>query len=97
MKINCPSCAASYKTAEITQTRSTTRRVEHQCPNCSNWLRPAPRMMTVKTTGLIILLVFSLLNFIVSDIEIRLLFSATGFVGACIAAFGLFMGKYEEA
>ncbi len=66
-----------------------------QCPKCDTWLRMNPKMDALKTGGLVVLLISSILNVskVIPAFEIEL--SIAGLIGVSLALFSVLKGKRE--
>jgi hypothetical protein len=95
MKVVCPCCSEQYKKTEFKVARKGDSGIEKQCPGCSKWLRPEPGMQRLKIIGFIVLLLASLLNFFLTAVDLRLLTSGIGFVGACLAFYAFRKEAFE--
>jgi hypothetical protein len=95
MKINCPACQASINNMDIKERRRSGLFRQAQCPECHTWLRMNPVMESIKTTGLLVLLISSVLNIlrIFPDFEREL--SIAGVIGVSFALFAVLKGKQE--
>ncbi len=95
MKIACPCCTEQFKKTEFKVARKGSSGIEKQCPGCSQWLRPEPKMEQLKYIGLFILLLASLLNFYFTDIDLKMIFSGISFAGASLAFFAFWKETFE--
>ncbi len=93
MKYDCPSCHKDINNMEIKGRRREGLVLKKQCPHCNTWLRLNPIMDALKTGGLIVLLVSSILNIskVMPAFEIEL--SIAGLIGVSLALFSALTGK----
>jgi hypothetical protein len=96
MKIDCPACQASINNMDIKERRRSGLFKQAKCPKCNAWLRMNPVMESIKTTGLLLLLVSSLLNVfrVIPALEIQL--SIAGLVGVSLALIATLTSKMEK-
>ena len=65
------------------------------CPHCQHWFRLMPQLMLLKTFGILLLLIGSLLNILEIKNEFSTLFSLIGFIGVLVAVVITFKGKQQ--
>jgi hypothetical protein len=96
MKIDCPTCQASINNMDIKERRRSGLFKHAKCPKCNAWLRMNPVMESIKTTGLLLLLVSSLLNIfrVIPSLEIQL--SIAGVIGVSLALIATLTAKMEK-
>jgi endogenous inhibitor of DNA gyrase (YacG/DUF329 family) len=92
MGFNCPSCQSSVNNKEVIGRRREGLVTEKQCPACGAWLRLNPKMEILKNSGLIILLITSILNIALLFPEKQIIFSIMGILGAGVALFVVLKG-----
>jgi len=95
MKPTCLSCHNKIKSTEIKNTNKKGILFEVECPYCQTWIRLNKTLEVLKTLGVSLLLITSLLNIFNIQSEYSLVFSTVGFVGIFIAMIITFFGKHE--
>ena len=95
MKFDCPSCQATINNMDVKARRRQGLFQNIQCPKCDAWLRMNPKMDALKTGGLVVLLISSILNVskVIPAFEIEL--SIAGLIGVSLALFSVLKGKRE--
>jgi hypothetical protein len=96
MKIDCPACQTSINNMDIKERRRSGLFKQAKCPKCNAWLRMNPVMEGIKTAGLLLLLVSSLLNVfrVIPSLEIQL--SIAGVIGVSLALIATLTAKMEK-
>jgi hypothetical protein len=95
MKIKCPHCQVELNAKKIPVTVPQGIHIQKQCPSCQAWFRLKPLHTKLKITGILLLLVTSLSNFMVTNSEAYFLLSGIGFVGILVALLVTFFGQQE--
>ena len=95
MKTTCPNCQKTMDNSSIKVLRKNGLHLEKQCPHCQNWFRLIPLLMLLKTFGILLLLVGSMLNILTIKPEFSTLFSLIGFVGILVAVIITIKGKQQ--
>ena len=95
MKPTCPSCQNKINSTDIKNTKKKGMFSEVECPYCQTWIRLNKTLEALKTLGVSLLLITSLLNIFNIQSEYSLVFSTVGFVGIFIAIIITFFGKHE--
>lgn len=93
MGFNCPSCQSSVSNKEVIGRRRVGLITEKQCPLCGAWLRLKPKIEILKNSGLIIILITSILNIALLFPEKQTVFSIVGILGAGITLFVVLKGE----
>ena len=96
MKIKCPHCQVKLDVKKILVTIPQGIHTQKQCTSCKEWFQLKPTQNKLKITGILILLVATLSNFITTDSEIKVLLSAVSFVSIFIAFIVTFFGQQEK-
>ena len=96
MKVTCPHCQVKLDVKKITETVPQGIHIQRKCPSCQAWFQLKPFQNKLKIAGVLLLLVASLSNFMVTDSEVKILLSAAGFVGIFIAFVVTFFGTQEK-
>ncbi|MGK0248443.1 MAG: hypothetical protein ACI910_001174 [Oleispira sp.] len=96
MKIDCPACQASINNMDIKERRRSGLFKQAKCPKCNAWLRMNPVMESIKTAGLLVLLVSSLLNVfrVIPALETPL--SIAAIIGVSVALIATLTAKMEK-
>ena len=81
----CPACSKKIDIKSIRNKKSINFVLQFCCPNCEKWISFQPRWEYLKILGFFVLLVGSLANFVVADVDVRIVFSAAAFFGALLA------------
>ena len=92
MNVACPNCKSKVDSKDIKKKGIF---IEKQCPSCQAWFCLNKTQTLVKTAGISLLLIASLLNIFNIKNEYSLIFSSIGFVGVLLAIIITFFGKYE--
>lgn len=95
MKTTCPHCQTTMDARKIKELRKNGLHLEKQCPHCQHWFRLMPQLMLLKTFGILLLLIGSLLNILEIKSEFSTLFSLIGFIGVLVAVVITFKGKQQ--
>lgn len=96
MKITCPNCQEKINPKEIKNIKKSSIYVEKQCPGCDTWFSLSKRLTIIKTIGILLLLITSLLNIFNIMSEYSAVFSSVGFAGVLVALLITFLGKNEK-
>ncbi|TEW49009.1 hypothetical protein [Psychromonas algicola] len=96
MKVTCPHCQVNLDVKKIPVTIPQGIHIQRQCTSCQAWFRLKPLQNKLKIVGIVLLLMTSLCNFMVTDSNTYLLLSATGFVGILMALIITFYGQQEK-
>jgi hypothetical protein len=96
MNITCPNCQETVHTKSIKTVKKNGINLEKKCPFCGNWFHLKTSLTLVKTLGLSLLLIASLLNIFTIKSEFSLIFSCIGFIGIVISLLVTFWGKQES-
>ena len=96
MKVTCPNCVEKFNPKDIKNINKNSIYVEKQCPSCNTWFSLNKRLTIIKTLGISLLLITSLLNIFGIMSEYSVVFSSIGFVGVLIALLITFLGKNEK-
>ena len=95
MNVACPNCKSKVDSKDIKNINKKSIFIEKQCPSCQAWFCLNKTQTLVKTAGISLLLIASLLNIFNIKNEYSLIFSSIGFVGVLLAIIITFFGKYE--
>ena len=96
MKLTCPSCKEKINPKDIKNINKNSIYVEKQCPGCNTWFSLNKRLTIIKTLGISLLLITSLLNIFGIKSGYSVVFSGIGFVGVLVALLITFLGKNEK-
>ncbi|MFT6190541.1 MAG: hypothetical protein ACJAZ6_002381 [Oleispira sp.] len=96
MKFDCPACQKNINNMDIKERRRKGIFKQAQCPECNAWLRMNPMMESIKTAGLLVLLVSSLLNVfrVMPALEAQL--SIAAIIGVSLALIVTLTAKMEK-
>jgi len=95
MKPTCPSCQNKINSTDIINTNKKGIFIEKQCPSCLEWFGLNKTLEVLKTAGISLLLITSLLNIFSIKSEYSSIFSTVGFAGIFIAMLITFFSKHE--
>ena len=95
MNVACPNCKSKVDSKDIKNINKKGIFIEKQCPSCREWFGLNKTQEVLKTAGILLLLITSLLNIFSINSEYSLVFSTIGFVGIFIAIIIIFFGKHE--
>lgn len=96
MKTTCPNCQEKINHKEIKNIKKNSIYLEKQCPSCDAWFSLSKRLTIIKTIGISLLLITSLLNIFDIMVEYSAVFSSIGFAGVLVALLITFFGKNEK-
>ena len=96
MKVKCPHCQVKTDVKKIQKSVPQGIHIQRECSSCQNWFRLNALQNKLKIAGILLLLVTSLSNFVITDTEVKILFSAIGFIGIFIACVVTFFGQQEK-
>ena len=96
MKTTCPHCQELVDNKKIKVIHKNGIYLDKECPSCNNWFRLKSPLAFLKTAGISLLLITSLLNIFNVKSEFSLLFSSIGFVGIFVSVLVIFFGQYEK-
>jgi len=96
MKVKCPHCQVKTDVKMIQKSVPQGIHIQRECPSCQKWFRLKALQNKLKIAGILLLLVTSLSNFVITDSEVKILLSAIGFVGIFIAFVVTFFGQQEK-
>lgn len=96
VKVTCPNCQEIMSTKEIKNINANGIYVAKQCPRCDSWFSLSKRLTLIKTLGISLLLLSSLLNIFNIKSEYSIVFSSIGFAGVLVALLITFLGKNEK-
>jgi len=96
MKFDCPACQKNINNMDIKERRRKGIFKQAQCPECNAWLRMNPMMESIKTVGLLVLLVASLLNIFKVMPALGTELSIAGVIGVSLALFVTLTAKMEK-
>ncbi|WP_409439199.1 hypothetical protein [Psychromonas sp. GE-S-Ul-11] len=96
MKVTCPHCQEKISLKDIKSINKNSIYVEKQCPSCDGWFSLNKRLTKIKTLGMTLLLITSLLNIFGIKSEFSIVFSSIGLVGVLVALLITFIGKNEK-
>ncbi|PLT24511.1 hypothetical protein [Pseudoalteromonas sp. MelDa3] len=95
MKVACPNCKSKVDSKDIKNINKKGIFIKKQCPSCCEWFGLNKAQEVLKTAGILLLLITSLLNIFSIKSEHSLVFSTVGFVGIIIAIIITFFSKHE--
>ena len=96
MKVTCPHCQVKLDVKKIPVTVPQGIHIQKQCTSCQAWFQLKPIQNKLKIIGTLLLLVTSLSNFMITNIDLKILLSAIGFAGISMALFVTFFGQQEK-
>jgi len=96
VKVTCPYCQEKLTPKAIKNINKNGIYVAKQCPSCDSWFSLSKPLTILKTLGISLLLLTSLLNMFDIKSEYNLIFSGIGFAGILVAILITFLGKNEK-